>query len=1226
MKSLNSLLLLLAGVLVLAAGVCQAAAADPAFVGKLAVAVDPEVARELGLSDETLQKLKEIVDQREKEVVDLVGKLKGQSPAKQSEALAPFVAESEKLGLALLTDVQQAKLNKLAISRQGMIGVLQPEIANQLQFTDDQKAEIGKLINEYRGTMSRGNDFLKRVARQSIEKKIASVLTDTQRTMWEQLAGASVTSAAAASTAGSSPGAGGGQAAASSKSELVVSEDGRIGFNFQFTPWKDVIDFFAKQGGYAFTTDKYPSGTFSYSDSKKYTAEEALDLLNLHLMMKGFMLVKREKLLKLFDVENDGQIPPEFVPQVSEEDLARRGEFELVKVRFQLSAWTPEAAEADIRKVLGPYGTVMTFSSARQIVVTELGGKLRDIKKMIDAVEKPDAYKDEKIVKIKLQRLTPTEFMTMCRQAFGIPEGAFQTMDNPMSPSLRLSMNDLDGIIICNGKSAMIARVEELAKLVDVPAERSSTPGAATPLDQAYFAVYSIDQADPVLAENVVRVQLAGAPDARIQLDPKTGKLMVLARKATHDQVKTILDVMDDNGEVVEVLRLRQMDAQTAATSIGQLYAGVANAPKVSPDAPNRQITVKGTPAQLAAVKAWLVQKSELQAPVDGLAGAARPSFRAIKMSPRAMNSILSQAQSLFGGARIRVIDPTQPANNQSAEEPADEQPQATPPQPALPGNVPPRLPSDTSVPPAAKRDVTSVFDGPRYSFVSDPTINVGGRETALPANPPSRAGATVQPVAQGAEAAAQERPGADQPAAQQPAETQPPAGQGQPPEIIVRVTPSGVIIMPGPGTDPAALDEFESLVQQLADEYEKTKTMEIYHLRYTKADVAAVLLGEMLSGGASLGASSGGGFMPSGFGGMMGALLGGGGGSSPAVGGTITTTSSTSVTITPDPRLNALYVQALPSDLEKIEQYLNIIDRETGPEGVQTQARPRFIPVSHGKADEVYSLVSQVYASRIATPSNQRGGGNFNPEDLVRMIAGGRGAQGGRGGGLPGMLGGRGQQVNRGEEAKMTLGVDLKSNSLIVSAPDYLFEEVKSFVEALDVAAYSPDEVVRVVSLKTTSSNVMTQQLKSALGDGATVTQGLPVAAPTQPLAANANRTNGQQSQGDRNRTRQAQDAFNNRGNFGGNFGGNRGGNFGGGNFGGGNFGGGNGNFGGNRGGNFGGGGGNFGGGGGNRGGNFGGGNFGGGRGNFGGGNNGGGNRGGGNQGGGGGGNRGGR
>src|SRR5436190_22016347 len=84
-------------------------AADSMFVGKLALIVDPEVAKELGLNDDVKAKLVELINSREKEAIDKVAKLKGQPAAKQAEAMAPFAAESEKLGLALPTDAQIAK-------------------------------------------------------------------------------------------------------------------------------------------------------------------------------------------------------------------------------------------------------------------------------------------------------------------------------------------------------------------------------------------------------------------------------------------------------------------------------------------------------------------------------------------------------------------------------------------------------------------------------------------------------------------------------------------------------------------------------------------------------------------------------------------------------------------------------------------------------------------------------------------------------------------------------------------------------------------------------------------------------------------------------------------------------------------------------------------------------------------------------------------------------------
>src|SRR4029079_16370776 len=102
----NFLPRLICGLLLLAGPAGTATAADATFVGKLALIADPEVAKELSLSDETKKKLMELIDKREQEAISLVAKLKSLPQAKQAEQSAPFAAESEKFGKALLDDNQ----------------------------------------------------------------------------------------------------------------------------------------------------------------------------------------------------------------------------------------------------------------------------------------------------------------------------------------------------------------------------------------------------------------------------------------------------------------------------------------------------------------------------------------------------------------------------------------------------------------------------------------------------------------------------------------------------------------------------------------------------------------------------------------------------------------------------------------------------------------------------------------------------------------------------------------------------------------------------------------------------------------------------------------------------------------------------------------------------------------------------------------------------------------
>ena len=69
----------------------SAEAADPAFVGVLSVAVEPDIANELGLSDELRGQLLALIDKREQEVQPLA--LNKDLPADERAAkLAEFVA------------------------------------------------------------------------------------------------------------------------------------------------------------------------------------------------------------------------------------------------------------------------------------------------------------------------------------------------------------------------------------------------------------------------------------------------------------------------------------------------------------------------------------------------------------------------------------------------------------------------------------------------------------------------------------------------------------------------------------------------------------------------------------------------------------------------------------------------------------------------------------------------------------------------------------------------------------------------------------------------------------------------------------------------------------------------------------------------------------------------------------------------------------------------------
>jgi type II secretory pathway component GspD/PulD (secretin) len=197
----------------------------------------------------------------------------------------------------------------------------------------------------------------------------------------------------------------------------------------------------------------------------------------------------------------------------------------------------------------------------------------------------------------------------------------------------------------------------------------------------------------------------------------------------------------------------------------------------------------------------------------------------------------------------------------------------------------------------------------------------------------------------------------------------------------------------------------------------------------------------------------------------MLGGLMGLGGGGGDDSSAPVFTTTGT-VSIVPDARLNALIVQANATDLRLVEDILFVIDREESPEDITTKPKPQLIPVVYQNANDVANIVKGVYSDRMP----EAGGGNNrqpSPEDLINALRGrGRGGRGGGGG-------------ENNKPTPISIAVDTRSNSLIVSAPPQDFLDIRDLVEQIDQSGMEMEEDVAVVQL---SGNVNTQVVSTAL------------------------------------------------------------------------------------------------------------------------------------------------
>ena len=174
-------------------------------------------------------------------------------------------------------------------------------------------------------------------------------------------------------------------------------------------------------------------------------------------------------------------------------------------------------------------------------------------------------------------------------------------------------------------------------------------------------------------------------------------------------------------------------------------------------------------------------------------------------------------------------------------------------------------------------------------------------------------------------------------------------------------------------------------------------------------------------------------------------------------------------MSIVADTRLNCLVVQALPVDVQLVEQLLKVIDREGSITDVETAGKPHILPIQYLEAEQVAGIVREAFASRMATAGGGQAGGQPNPVELIRALRGGRG--------------GRSDSDVKNEEAKMTITVDNRSNSLIVTAPEPLFEQVEELVALIDQGSPELEEDVDIVSLKNSNPDTVQRALAAIIG-----------------------------------------------------------------------------------------------------------------------------------------------
>jgi type II secretory pathway component GspD/PulD (secretin) len=844
-------------------------------------------------------------------------------------------------------------------------------------------------------------------------------------------------------------------------------DEPKLVFDFDATPWKNIIEWFAEETNLDLQPIKSPPpGTFTYHSRQKISVKEGMDIINHALQMRGYWLIRNKQMLILLSHEDN--MPEDLVERIPASELDSRGKHEILKVEFDLSGMDTINIRQEFEPLISQQhiAKFAVLDSAKTMVIQETGQTLRFIR---DMLEKSKKIADKGGVEVvKLNHVSTEELMIVARPLFEIPNTAYSKIDG----SLSVVPEPLGFKLYISGTRTEVEKFKSLVQKLDVPPE-----GDDIVQEKLEIRTYTV-RGDLELTHKIIDTVLAPRPDIRMSSNESQGSLIIRARPSDHALVKETLESIEKGADDFKLYTTKYLDPDELTELLlsmrGQTEEPSPTGPFIVPDSTNNRVLIRGTPVEaesiykMAEMLDVLPEKLASQRtpmrfiPMTGnnidktvdllgdLAGSSNLTNRIEfkfpvgysreDRDPWYMGNVRNTKDNRFNGLRStndlpkqinsgsedemntegndrRNGDMGEGNSSEGNQKGNDAQNPETNNQNRDPG-------TDTTAPrKSTSNDVNSALV-PRtvfasYASIQDESSNETTNGTQEETNSTDDDESEVIKSIAGS-------------------------------DIKIKITDYGIVLE---SKDLDALDELEFIIKEHITGPSDLARPRVYWLQNRSASYMKAKLDEVLGQGDSGGGGGGlggllGGAMSNMVGGaagnMLGGLMGGGGGGT----GAAAIETEDVVTIIADDTTNSLLVSATENDLALVDDLVELYDRDSSLIDPDTVGATYSLVLVHRDAEDVEAILKSQLADIIKTDGQGGDGQNAANQQMQQMqqimramSGGGRGGRGGQGGGA------------EEEKPKVRVSVDTDQNAIVVTGPQDLANRVIYTAQLLDVA-----------------------------------------------------------------------------------------------------------------------------------------------------------------------------
>ncbi len=435
----------------------------------------------------------------------------------------------------------------------------------------------------------------------------------------------------------------------------IQDGDHRLEFDFSSASWNDVLNWFAKEAKMNLEWRELPDGEFNLKTQRTYPVTEALDIINMHLLARGYTLLRRHEVLVLMKL--DENFDTTLVPRIQLEDLDKRGSFDFVKVSFALDWLLAETTVKELSPMLSPHGALIPLSKTNRIEAMDSVSNLRAIRDLIEREESGNSQ-ERLVSEFVLEYTNATEMIGKLQQLLGMEKPLSRMSNNQMQvvreqyafkaelakrtgengPSFQesrievfLVVNEQRNSIVANAPPDKIAIIKQAIQTLDVP----STNQGAQLSEITTMKVYPLNGADPDAVSEILQdlTEIGELhPNSRFSEDDDKQILFAYASLKDHVTIMSVMNQLSGSSRSFKVVQLKRLKAAYVARSIQTLMgAEITNvsvtegsgrrgrdAPsnswkgfKVEADLPHNRLLLFATTPELAQVEELLIKIGE---------------------------------------------------------------------------------------------------------------------------------------------------------------------------------------------------------------------------------------------------------------------------------------------------------------------------------------------------------------------------------------------------------------------------------------------------------------------------------------------------------------------------------------------------------------------------------------------------------------------------------------